>query len=300
MSFKGKVVNRVFGWMDRCRDNGLVTPDTIQRTDDIQYGNDLEWQTLDVYRLKNYDKRLPVIINVHGGGWVYGRKSAYQFYCMDLAKRGFAVVNFSYRLAPIFQFPAQLEDLNAVVHWVMENGHKYAFNTKQIFLVGDSAGAHLASLYAGICTGGILSDSDDMYAYKTMSTPNGFSIRGIGLTCGIYNTLKLNHNGLFGFRSLLKDLLGKADYMEKLKKINILQYVNEHYPPTFLVTANGDFLRNQSIEMKSILDTNHVNFEFREYGGKFNILLHVFHLDVRSKHAQNCMDLMCAFFKKNR
>ena len=38
----------------------------------------------------------PVIVSFHGGGWVYGDKNVYQFYCMELAKRGFAVVNYSY------------------------------------------------------------------------------------------------------------------------------------------------------------------------------------------------------------
>ena len=55
---------------------------------------------LDVYRPKlNIKGKLPVIMSVHGGGWVYGDKDVYQWYCMNLAQRGFAVVNYSYRLA---------------------------------------------------------------------------------------------------------------------------------------------------------------------------------------------------------
>ena len=64
----------------------------------------LKWQKLDVYRQKDATGKLPVIVSVHGGGWVYGDKERYQFYCMDLAERGFAVVNFSYRLAPEYKF----------------------------------------------------------------------------------------------------------------------------------------------------------------------------------------------------
>ncbi|MFR5151238.1 MAG: carboxylesterase family protein [Ruminococcus sp.] len=55
---------------------------------------------LDVYRPKQAQgEDLPVIISVHGGAWMYGDKERYQYYCMSLAQRGFAVVNFTYRLA---------------------------------------------------------------------------------------------------------------------------------------------------------------------------------------------------------
>ena len=100
---------------DDIRDAGLTTPEDIVRYDDIVYGQDAEWQILDVYRPKAEEgKKLPVIVSVHGGGWVYGDKECYQYYCMDLAQRGFAVVNYTYRLAPEFKFPSSLEDTNLV------------------------------------------------------------------------------------------------------------------------------------------------------------------------------------------
>ena len=58
---------------------------------DISYGSNAEWQKLDVYRPKDAARRLPVLVSVHGGGWVYGDKGRYRFYAMDLSARGFAV-----------------------------------------------------------------------------------------------------------------------------------------------------------------------------------------------------------------
>ena len=96
--------------------NGMNTPEDIERWDNIVYGHDdREMQRLDVYRPKQAQgEDLPVIISVHGGAWMYGDKERYQYYCMSLAQRGFAVVNFTYRLAPESKFPAQLEDVNLV------------------------------------------------------------------------------------------------------------------------------------------------------------------------------------------
>ena len=110
------IVRKAFAAGDMVRDAGLKTPEDVKRFDDIVYGEDKVWQSLDVYRPKatNIEEKLPVIVSVHGGGWVYGDKEGYQYYCMSLAQRGFAVVNFSYRLAPESKFPASIIDTNLV------------------------------------------------------------------------------------------------------------------------------------------------------------------------------------------
>lgn len=79
---------------------------------------------------------LPVIVSVHGGGWGYGDKERYQYYCMSLAQQGFAVVNFSYRLASKYKFPAPLEDTNRVFVWLLAHAVRYGFDTHNVFCVG--------------------------------------------------------------------------------------------------------------------------------------------------------------------
>ena len=141
---------------DTERDAGLKMPEDVERFDDIQYGPDEKWNVLDVYlpkeRTKGGERQegrglpkeesrsgkgslsgkeeggLPVIVSVHGGGWVYGDKELYQFYCMSLAQRGFAVVNFTYRLAPEHKYPAQIEDVNRVMEWIFQNGAQYGLD----------------------------------------------------------------------------------------------------------------------------------------------------------------------------
>ena len=152
MSISSIMLRIAFKHSDDKRDKGLTTPENILRFDNIRYGQDPKWNILDVYRPKSVDGPLPVIVSVHGGGWVYGDKDRYQYYCMSLAQQGFAVVNFSYRLAPRHKFPASLEDTNSVFHWVLYNTDKYGFDPSRIFAVGDSAGAHNLALYSCICT----------------------------------------------------------------------------------------------------------------------------------------------------
>ena len=115
MSIVSQKLKKEFFKNDEIRDKGLTTPEDVVRYDDIFYGENHKWQILDVYRPKDSEGILPVIVSVHGGGWVYGDKERYQWYCMDLARRGFAVVNFTYRLAPEYKFPSPIEDTNSVI-----------------------------------------------------------------------------------------------------------------------------------------------------------------------------------------
>ncbi|MGM9906039.1 alpha/beta hydrolase, partial [Lactobacillus sp.] len=111
---------------DDKRDEGLPTEiPEVERINDISYGPDPKWNLLDIYLPKDRTGKVPVIISIHGGGWVYGTKETYQFYGMGLAKEGFAFVNFNYRLAPDVQFPSELDDVNRVMHWVAEHGAEY-------------------------------------------------------------------------------------------------------------------------------------------------------------------------------
>ena len=88
MSQASDFVRTNFKKGDDIRDEGLTTPKDIIRYDDIVYGTDPKWQSLDVYRPRSAEgQKLPVIVSVHGGGWVYGDKERYQFYCMNLAQR---------------------------------------------------------------------------------------------------------------------------------------------------------------------------------------------------------------------
>ena len=178
------IVRKTFAVGDMIRDAGLTTPDDIQRFDNIVYGEDKVWQSLDVYRPKaiNIEEKLAVIVSVHGGGWVYGDKKTYQFYCMSLAQRGFAVVNFSYRLAPESKFPASIIDTNLVFGWILDHAEEYGFDTENVFAVGDSAGAHMLGLYTNLCT-------NPKYAkvYKEkfgIQTPQDLKIRAVALNCG--------------------------------------------------------------------------------------------------------------------
>lgn len=291
MSIISSLLRSSFGRSDAARDAGLTTPEDVVRYDDLRYGDDARWQVLDVYRPRAAGNGpLPVIVSVHGGGWVYGDKTVYQFYCMSLARRGFAVVNYSYRLAPEYKFPAQLEDANAVFHWVLDHAGEYGFDSDHVFAVGDSAGANILGLYSAVCT------DPDYAARFTFQPPKGFAPRAIALNCGQYRVEpKVLPTDLIHL--LIRDFLPERGSREELEMIDVTAHVTSGFPPVFLMTSNGDFLREQAPVLSRKLETAGVPFVFRCYGDSQNKLGHVFHCDVRSRAARLCNEEECDFFQ---
>jgi len=289
MSELSDQIRKSFKEGDDIRDAGLTTPDDIKRFDDIVYGSDADWQVLDVYRPKDAEGKLPVIISVHGGGWVYGDKERYQYYTMSLAQRGFAVVNFTYRLAPEFKFPAPVEDTNLVAEFVMENADKYGFDTEHIFGVGDSAGSHLLGLYS------CLSTNSDYASNYNFTVPKGFAFKAVALNCGV---AKVEPEEGSQEISLMHDFLPNGGTKEELELISIANFVTGEFPPAFVMTADGDFLKDQQLPLVSKLLECNVQTVFRYYSVKGGEPLgHVFHCNMRLAEATRCNDEECNFFK---
>ena len=125
---------------------------TIHR--DIKYGPD-ERNRLDVFAPKpGGNQHLPVLIYVHGGGFIGGDKytAGTPFYDNVGAwavRNGLAGINITYRLAPRHQWPAVIQDIAAALRWLRENGANYGIDPNRVFLMGQSAGAaHVANYIA--------------------------------------------------------------------------------------------------------------------------------------------------------
>ena len=286
-------IREAFALADIERDKGLVTPDDISRQDDICYGWDTKWQMLDVYRpKKSKQARLPVIVNVHGGAWVYGSKETYQFYCMNLAQKGFAVINYSYRLAPEFQFPASLEDTNLVFSWLLAHAEEYGFDQRNIFAVGDSAGAHLLGLYCCAC-------ADVSYANACgLKIPEGFIPSAIALNCGQYEINTVGKENLLT-KLIMEELLPESGTADELARVSVIGHVTKNFPPVYLMTSTGDFLRDQAPILERRLNELGVPCQYRCWGNETNPLGHVFHCDIRKADAQECNNAEAAFFRQH-
>ncbi len=108
-----------------------------------RYGNESEFQVLDLYMPKNASGPLPVVIHVHGGGWAIGEKGGGP---LGLVSEGYAIAEVEYRLSQEAKFPAQADDVKAAVRWLRANAAEYGLDGDRFGIIGESAGGHLASL----------------------------------------------------------------------------------------------------------------------------------------------------------
>ena len=289
---------------DAKRDAGLTQPANVEAWRDIPYlgdGGDV-WNLLDVYRPRSAKSALPVIVSTHGGGYVYGTKEVYQFYCMYLAQQGFAVLNFNYHLAPEAHFPTQLAELNAVLDWAAAHAEEYGLDTGNVFLVGDSAGAQLTSHYAALYV------NPDFAALYPFQIAQGVTVRAVALNCGMYDLAGIAFAGqqaegdAIDRGDLYDDYFGPGRFArpELPAMADVLGAIDDRYPPAFVMTAWYDFLRSQAEPMAKLLQSRGVEAEYHLYGTeKQRYMGHVFHCNMHRRLAKVCNKDECAFFRRH-
>ena len=111
----------------------------------IPYGPETR-NALDVYVPKQRAGPLPVVIFFYGGSWKRGERTNYLFAADALAGKGYLAVVPDYRVYPEVRFPAFVEDGARAVRWVMEHAAEFGGDPGRIYLMGHSAGAHIATM----------------------------------------------------------------------------------------------------------------------------------------------------------
>ncbi|KRK90483.1 alpha/beta hydrolase [Companilactobacillus futsaii] len=279
-------MRKQFKTQDDKRDAGLPTEiPEVTRINDLAYGPDPKWNLLDIYLPKNTTKPIPTIINIHGGGWCYGTKETYQFFGLNWAKRGFAFINANYRLAPDVSFPKELDDVNSYIHFVAKHAAEYGLDKNNVFLMGDSAGGQMAEQYVTILTNPKYRQlfdyemTDLKFKAVVLNSAANFMVEPKAINGAVA--------GYFTPESVQK-------YSEQL---NVEKYITKDFLPTYLSTANQDFLRNSAFKMDGFLTAKEIFHICKMYGDERNPRGHVFLINQKDELAKKANDDEMAFLK---
>lgn len=148
---------------------------------DLSYGPH-ERHRLDLYRGQDGSEGLPVLLFVHGGGFVLGDKGGTESWRNGnvgrmAAEAGFVGAVMNYRLAPSHIWPAGSEDIGAAVDWLRANAALHGGDPEKIFLIGTSAGAVHVATYLKL-------------------RPDARQVRGVILFSGLYGFTPLEDRDL--------------------------------------------------------------------------------------------------------
>jgi acetyl esterase/lipase len=211
----------------------------VERVRDLAYaragGRDLR---LDVFRHRDRPTGRPVLVYVHGGGWVVGSKNEQGLPLLGhLAARGWVGVSIDYRLSPHATFPDHLVDVKRAIAWVRAHVAEYGGDPGFIVLAGGSAGGHLAALAA-------LTPGDPEYqpGFEDADT----AVQGCVAFYGVYDFTDRDahwpHRGLLNLleRHVMKASLEEAH--DAFARASPLHRVHGSAPPFLVVHGDRDTL----------------------------------------------------------
>lgn len=269
-----------------------ILPEGITELADIPYISDGKREhCLDVYYPENTDAKLPVIIDIHGGGFVYGDKELNRSFCYHLARRGFTVFNLNYRLAlDDTKVSGQIQDVMSAIHWIGSNIASYPADAEQVFIVGDSAGGVLAAMAV------LIAQNERLQKIFNVEKV-ALDFKAVSIICGM---MDFNKDEL-KFR-LLRSLCFERGYANKeYYKNMIFNGIPEmkNLPPVFLTTSEEDELSYMTYSFEETLKKYNVKHKLKYYDKKENRKLgHVFGvLYPEYDESKELLDEMIQFFQ---
>ncbi len=225
--------------------NALAPSQGISVTSGVPYA-DGDRHDVDIYRPAR--PGAPVVVFLYGGGWRAGNREMYRFAGAALANRGFVVVIPDYRVYPEASFPGFVEDAAKAVAWTKAHAGEYGGDPGRLFLMGHSAGAHIAAMLT----------LDKSFLGRVGLDPDRAIAGMIGLS-GPYDFLPLNDRAL-------EPIFAPAGDLALTQPIT---FARPGAPPMLLLTGESDtvvYPRN-SLNLTARLKALGGRVEVRQYSG---------------------------------
>lgn len=252
--------------------------------------------SIDVYQPKQPSAApLPIIMWVHGGGFISGSKEQVGDYAIMLAHEGYVVASLDYTLAPGAKYPTPIQQGNAALQYLSDNAESWGGDKTRIFVGGDSAGSHIASSLAALQTNPDLANALGL----TPAIPAA-NLRGVLLFCGLYNMSTVGATGFPFLRTFLWSYTGYRDWMmfPQIDQLSTTLQVTSAYPPTFLTVGDADPFQSQAFELETVLRQHGVSVTTRYWNDTGAGLGHEYQFDFTLPEANVTFSDTLAFLSK--
>lgn len=271
------IAKLAFDFDDRSKDvftNNVKTVNSISVEKDVVYDDALpDVCTLDIYcpPLKGREK-YPVLVDVHGGGWITGDKHWRRGLNRAFADMGLCVISPNYGLSPRFKYPECVKHLFACFKWICDHAEERRLDLDNVLITGDSAGGQLACLVLAI-------QNNAAVKARIGAVDSPLRFKGGMLVCGAYDPDSMAKNILSN--KLFLEMTGYGrKHLREFKDydlMNPVNFVDKDFPADVMV-AYGRFDAfvggNEKILFKRL---NELGIPYREYRAK-GAGEHCFHL----------------------
>lgn len=276
-------------WLTKHDKENPFPNDKVKISENISYLDNNKFHLMDIYQPYNNEKILPIIINIHGGGFLLGKKEVNKLYCAELAQKGYIVFCVEYPLSPKAKIIDILNDLIIAINKINEIAIDYNGDNNDLYLTGDSAGAYLCIYLSALKNNPNL---NHLLKLKNKIIP---TIKGLGLISGMFYTNKFDQIGVF-VPKLIYGKNYKKNYNSAYYNIENKEIIS-YLSPCFLVTNKGDFLRHYSIEFSKTLTKYNIKNKLLNINSK-KMLPHAFVAMLpETEEAKIANNEMIEFFK---
>ncbi len=263
----------------------------------IRYDPGDEKLYMNIYQRFNRDVsvKAKVFVYIHGGGWIGGWPEAREAFTTRIASAGYFVASLYYGNAPAYSHPKMIQNIYKAFAYLKEHAEDYNIDADEIFVGGESAGAHLAAM-----AGCISSNPEYNARFELDERARRQKITGLVLNCGVYDLEKALTTGFRNVKVYTQAYCGKTavgDLPEEIRReISPIYWVNADFPPTFAISAENDKLAVMTFDFVDRLFSLGVHTEHFHGTGLF--ALHAFAVSQAFKISRKAMKEVKEFLKK--
>jgi acetyl esterase len=255
---------------------------------------------LDVFRPAAASGPLPLVVWVHGGGFVGGTKDELAGYFKLVASYGFVVAAPRYSLAPGHRYPTPLRQLMQALQYLQANAGRLLIDPDRIVLAGDSAGAHIAAQ-----AGALVTTPGYAEAAGVTSTITPAQLRGLVLACGLYDLQLVRHPaapaGRLFVQASMQAYAGRRRFLDDpaFAAWSVTDHVSPAFPPALITAGDADPLRPHSELLAARLQTVGAETETLFFpAGHQPPVDHEYQFDLDTDAGQLFLDRLLAFLRR--
>lgn len=202
-------------------------------------------QVLDIYYADKAVRKDAVIIDIHGGFYVAGKRENNRDFASVFLREGYDVVLLEYRLNDgVRDVSDELSDCAAGLDYLYAYAAELGLNKDRMFLTGDSAGGHLALYMA--------EGSED----KSLPIrPQAFKTLGVLINCPAYDFATFGETGFFSNGAMAWFIGPRFRDKEWMTSMSPRTFIGSYRGPLFVSTCTKDFIRSQSLLIKADCDS---------------------------------------------